>query len=260
MSNVSRQVTVYVKDTPVTFTTTLTYAEAWKRLAEFTMAGGPLANSSFAKDLLANGKKYGLSEKQRNWVVKLVHDAINPVATPQVKADTFAGILTLFTAAKQHLKFPKIWLQVGTQQLRLGVAGNASKYPGAVNVTDGVFNGTWFGRINTDGTFTPSKALTPEVAKILEQLAADPVKTAADFGKLTGRCCFCNKALKDEKSTAVGYGPVCAKKFNLPWGKLTPADLAKVTFTAEKGEETEEYDADDVSPEAMAWRHGKKTA
>jgi hypothetical protein len=44
---------------------------------------------------------------------------------------------------------------------------------------------------------------------------------AAGLGWATHHCCFCNLELTDEgdnRSVAVGYGPVCAKKNGLPWG------------------------------------------
>jgi hypothetical protein len=64
---------------------------------------------------------------------------------------------------------------------------------------------------------------------VLTKLAKDPVGFAGSYGAATGRCCFCNKPLKTEESTAVGYGPVCADRFGLPWGKGAAAPLLEVT-------------------------------
>lgn len=41
---------------------------------------------------------------------------------------------------------------------------------------------------------------------------------AAAFGATTGVCIACAKQLTDGRSTEVGYGPVCAKKYGWPWG------------------------------------------
>ena len=44
---------------------------------------------------------------------------------------------------------------------------------------------------------------------------------AASLGHTTHHCCFCGLELTDDgdnKSIDVGYGPVCARKNNLPWG------------------------------------------
>lgn len=44
---------------------------------------------------------------------------------------------------------------------------------------------------------------------------------AKGFATLAGRCIFCSHAIDTPESTAVGYGPVCAAKNNLPWGDTT---------------------------------------
>lgn len=44
---------------------------------------------------------------------------------------------------------------------------------------------------------------------------------AASFGHEHDRCVFCYLPLSDDgpdRSVHVGYGPVCAKKYHLPWG------------------------------------------
>lgn len=53
---------------------------------------------------------------------------------------------------------------------------------------------------------------------LLTELIEDPVATLDRHGKEKLFCCFCGSPLKREESTSHGYGPVCARKFNLPWG------------------------------------------
>jgi hypothetical protein len=109
--------------------------------------------------------------------------------------------------------------------VRLAIAGPAAKVPGSITVLDankGIDGRDWFGRITVDGAFQPSNKLNGRVdtvAKRLQEFACDPAKVAAEHGRLTGSCCFCNKTLKDERSTAVGYGETCAGHYGLPWGK-----------------------------------------
>jgi hypothetical protein len=78
--------------------------------------------------------------------------------------------------------------------------------------------------VDPEGNFFPIRSVQPdlksELTYLLRQLARHPAETAAKHGQLTGKCCFCNTALTDEKSTAVGYGPTCAKHYHLPWGKV----------------------------------------
>ncbi len=133
-----------------------------------------------------------------------------------------SGVNKLFdTAISSGLKYPKIRLQTPSgQAVALARAGDKSKYKGQVMVTDGERFGQnkYFGRVDQTGTYHPTQISTEEVRTLLGQLGAEPAKTAAGYGKLTGNCCFCLRRLDDTRSVAVGYGPVCAEKFGLPWG------------------------------------------
>jgi len=172
-----------------------------------------------------HGKK-SLSEKQQYWLGKLYEMATTPKPEPTVidlGAD-MQGLLALFSKAKgSKLKSPKIRIEVAGQKLCISLAGNAAKHPGSINVTDGKPFGEnkWFGRILTDGTWMPGKAADelPILEDFLSHLASKPAETAAAYGKASGNCCFCNTEIKTAESMAVGYGPVCANKWGLPWGK-----------------------------------------
>jgi hypothetical protein len=132
-----------------------------------------------------------------------------------------SGIFSLFEHAIAHsLKYPKIRLQTSSgQNVVLSRAGDKSRYTGQIQVTDGRPYGanTYFGRIDTAGIFHVSTA-DATVSVLLTRLADNPADVASEYGRLTGQCCFCGLALKDARSTAVGYGPICADKFGLPWG------------------------------------------
>jgi hypothetical protein len=185
-----------------------------------------------------------LSPKQTEWVGKLLDRANTPVppptaAQPAQRIGDLGGILALFARAQGHLKYPAIVLLhdpvvVSTDKmLRITVAGEQARYPGTLNVTsfEKVYGDkrAFYGRVKLDGSYEPydtvSADLTTQIATALRLLAADPARTAAEHGRLTGRCCFCNIALEDERSTAVGYGPICARHFGLAWGSR-PAEFA----------------------------------
>ena len=89
---------------------------------------------------------------------------------------------------------------------------------------------TWYGRVNRDGTFTRGRSCTDAVVEVLRALATDPAATAAAYGKRTGNCCFCRRDLEDYRSVSVGYGPVCADKWGLPWGAVegNPSEYTEV--------------------------------
>lgn len=191
----------------------------------------PAKDLGFANSLLGQFAKNGaLSSKQWYWVGKLASAAQSSNAlsasVDEIQIGEFTGVVDLFIKAKAHLKHPRIWLQLSDgQPVVLSLAGAQAKKPGYVNMTDGKPYGqnVWFGRVSPQGKWELGKKVDEVVAdqlvEILERLAAAPERIAAAHGKLTGRCCFCNLQLSDERSTEMGYGPVCAKKWSLPWGK-----------------------------------------
>lgn len=48
------------------------------------------------------------------------------------------------------------------------------------------------------------------------ELTAEEAKA---FGDSTHHCVFCYRSLTTKESKAVGYGPVCADNYGLPWGE-----------------------------------------
>lgn len=182
-----------------------------------------VASGEFPNSLISQFKARGtLSEKQWHWVVKLA----NPEPQEQATVGSMAGVIELFNVAREHLKYPKIWLQFGANYpLRLNVAGPGSKYRGSIQMTDGLgyHEGTYYGRISPEGEVTFSRSLDRDeqhdLLKVITRLAAEPAKVASEYGSLTGNCSFCRKPLSDERSTKVGYGKTCASHFGLPWGE-----------------------------------------
>jgi hypothetical protein len=187
-----------------------------------------IRDQSFAQSLLGQLDRRGLSNSQLFWLNKLSEKA---TATPEperekTKVGDLKGIMGLFDKAQEHLKFPAIVLAVradeGYNEYRLSVAGDRARVPGSINVTNtDKPQSTWFGRILQTGEFeaSPRDATPTNLIPGLARFAADPARVASESGRLTGRCCFCNKGLTDERSTEVGYGPICAKHYDLPWGE-----------------------------------------
>ena len=193
----------------------------------------------FAESLLRGFATYGsFTSKQRWWVNKLIARA-SGAEEKGAKMTVPGGELVKFMhrAVSSKLKWPKVRLAAGSQPVVLSVAGERSKHAGAVNVTDGGPYGSnlWFGRINMDGSFTAGHKCTQDVADLLTKLAEKPAETAAAYGHMTGSCCFCGRELTDGRSVSVGYGPVCAGHYQLPWGEK-PEQAA---IQAEREEEPE---------------------
>lgn len=156
-----------------------------------------------------------------------------PPARPVVALPSVAGVVRLLATARENgLQYPKLWLQLPDETpVRITVAGDKSRTPGFLMLTDGGPFGSnrFFGKISPRGQlelYRDGEAVRADLVPLLERLACEPAKVAAEFGHVTGNCCFCARKLADERSTAIGYGQTCAKKFGLPWGhvkfKVTP--------------------------------------
>lgn len=149
-----------------------------------------------------------------------VHAAACPTAAatpaverPAVVVDASAVVQFLLAARARGLQWPKArFLAPGGGELRLSVAGQRAAVPGAVQV---VVDEEWHGRVNPDGVVVGRLAEETPLLETLRRIATDPATVAAEYGRLTGNCSFCSKALKDEGSVEAGYGPVCAKKWGL---------------------------------------------
>jgi hypothetical protein len=198
-------------------------------------------DQKFANDLIVYyEKKHTLTPKQQPWVAKLIAKATTPKPVVQaVNVGGFSGVVALFKTAKQHLKFPKVILSVGGTLVKLSLAGAQSKAPGSINlVGEGQYpNREFFGTVSPAGEFKPSfkmtEAFKAELAAVLTALGANPAKVAKEHGKLLGVCCFCNTPIgtgEDQRSVAVGFGPVCADHYGLKaqWQSGVVDDFAPV--------------------------------
>jgi hypothetical protein len=186
----------------------------------------PERDREFAGSLVKQFNSRGLSSKQAFWVEKLLSRASGqPDATQGTNVGNVKGIVDLLETAAKHLKRPAIVLRAGDFDIRLSIAGPRAKVPGSITVLSADRNGDetrdWYGRITREGEYQPSRKFEAQQTAIGAALAAmanDPAKTAGEYGRLVGRCCFCRLPLSDERSTEVGYGKICAAHFGLPWG------------------------------------------
>ena len=166
---------------------------------------GPLVGTKYGDNL------YAIAERPRA-----------AAALTQVVGD-LSRIIAMFDAASAVLKRPAIVLD----GFRVARAGDAAREPGSLTITSidrthsdrfGNEARDWYGRVSLNGSFQPSRQAPADLGEKLRAFAADPAGVAAAYGHLHGSCCFCNRALTDERSTTVGYGPICAGHFGLAWG------------------------------------------
>ena len=180
----------------------------------------PAKDLDFVSSLVAASIR-GLSEKQWYWVGVLARRLSTPAPVPH-SVGSFAKVYTFVKAAKAHLMYPKVRLRTqGGRDIVVYMSGSRSRVPDTLNVVSEAGD-MWFGRVRESGEWEVGNTATPsaveDIQQVLHSLANDPEGTAAAYGKLTGSCCFCGRKLTDERSTAVGYGPVCADHFSLSWG------------------------------------------
>lgn len=135
-----------------------------------------------------------------------------------VKVDIAKLVIFLNAATERGLKNPKVRaLDHNQSELRLKLAGEKSKYQGAIVVERGA---TWprefLGMLLPNGETTHSIETSLPLVNALAVIAQDPAAAAKRYAVLMGRCCFCDLPLTDDGSVEVGYGPICAKRFGLP--------------------------------------------
>jgi len=223
MTTTTRRLTVTKRNgEAITFETPFTDDEAIAVLRTSTINEPTM---SFAGSLVDKfGSRRGLSHKQNAWMHKLAVDASTPRDSSTDRR--LDRLRELMDRAKKTLEYPKINLTTPDgKRVRLSRAGEQSREPGVVHITDGRPFGenTYYGKLYTDGVFMPTRAATAEVIEFLEAFDADPEAVATAYGRRTGNCCFCSRELTDGRSVAVGYGAVCAGHYDLPWGEVRVA-------------------------------------
>lgn len=204
------------------------------------------SQSDFSKSLIAQYAAKGyLSEKQWWWVRRLAAEAALPPREAVSVGGSFEGVVALFAKASAKLTYPMILLRTPEgQDLMLTLAGPTSKNAGSVYVKTG--DREYLGKVAQDGTYTPALRadVSASIPALLTALAQDPAGTAKAYGKLTGCCCFCGIQFSNDKSIALGYGPTCAKNYDLPY----TAEAVRLAL------------AETPAPDAYAERVAEKTA
>jgi hypothetical protein len=195
---------------------------------------GAAKSSSFANDIAF---KRLFTQKQHDWVNKLISEAQAPKPVT-VKIDA-SRVLAMFALAGASLKQPKINLSVNGNPVRIKVA--TKKADGTLYI-DGGSGDSYYGKIDPSGDIrllreVPAN-LKADIESLILALAANPEKVAAEFGHLTGNCCFCNRDLSDDRSTDVGYGKICADKYGMEWGvgAVKTAEIKSFTVTDNSAE------------------------
>lgn len=185
--------------------------------AEYSWLNANCERNTFASSLMTAVHTYGrLSEKQLAAVTKCVATAEVRKAEFAAKAlaeapNLGAGAVALIESFRkaQFLgsKRPKIRIQ----GITFSLAPDSGKNAGQVYVK--ATGGVYLGKINDGGAFFSSRDCTAEQKVQIQAASADPLAAAIDYGRKTGECACCGKALTDDKSVELGIGPICLKKY-----------------------------------------------
>jgi hypothetical protein len=191
------------------------------------------AEIGFSKNCVSGLAKWGsLTPRMAAYAASIIRRLKNADAPSVIH--NVRTIFDAFEFAKNHLRRPTIYFRhaelgiVKFAYMRQGTC--RTRYPNQIHVSgdclhDEADRRAYFGRIDTEGKFVAGRDLTPAVLKFLNDFADDPVTISAQYGLNTGFCCYCDRELgagKDKRGLSVGYGPVCAKHWGLPFPKKQP--------------------------------------
>jgi len=176
----------------------------------------PLGRKNFAQSLVSGYRQYKrLTHNQMEWVHKLIAEAEKPRENKAhlFEMPGFSVIEDLLYRAKKAVKWPCIRLAYGKIAIELRpkerTRGVSVRYD---RKKIGYFS---YEKFFANPQYEPNY---PGLVFSLQELINDPVGTAARYGKETQCCSFCGIGLTDERSRLVGYGPICADNYGLPWG------------------------------------------
>ena len=125
----------------------------------------------FGADLVASFRKYKkLSEAQMTWVIKLTLQAQGFSDPYWTQVSGFEGLLQFMVDAKAESPRHKLESEGDFGKLVLSLAGNKSKYPNSIGLTNGGKYGedpVWYGYIGADGTLNLRASLPSVVSSAI---------------------------------------------------------------------------------------------
>jgi len=144
-------------------------------------------------------------------------------------------IFDIFEKAKQTLKWPKLKYPHENQMIEFSLAGPNARMPGTINITDGKqYPNKFYGRVIKDNEarklrfqWNEKQQRTEDLTAIIKAIVENPVGMCSLIGQQYAHCCFCGLELTNKNSVLVGYGPICAEKWGLPWDGMAEAKEKK---------------------------------
>lgn len=151
---------------------------------------------------------------------------------PLASSDAGLKLVALFDKASETLKYPSVtyWVDAnevvaGVDRIKMWRSGSHSRL-GVGNIV-----GAW--RKNSEETvhlfvvhrdtgrveYSAFARDSSQLVTLINKLITEFQEQLKFSGKRVGTCCYCAKGLTTAASLHVGYGPICAEKWGLPWGE-----------------------------------------
>ena len=157
--------------------------------------------------------------------------------TPQTNHVLSGELVAALIRASQHLQRPKIRLS-NDLRVELSRSTTSSNSVRTAWVKRRVYRNRfdWVARIDNgnqlvERAYPSGRVPTAAEIQLVQRFDRDLAGTAGSTGRLSGNCCFCGRDLTDQRSTRVGYGPVCARHYNLTWGDTVRTNRRASTST-----------------------------
>jgi len=135
-------------------------------------------------------------------------------------------LIDMFLHAEKHLKHPHIRYPFNNGFIDIRKAKNPKNPDNYLYI---YYRNYYVGKITRDNVIhltTNDQALHDAIKAI----HTNSLEALACFGQKFSYCCFCGTEITNKNSLAVGYGPICAEKYGLPWdGMAEELERTKLT-------------------------------
>lgn len=182
---------------------------------------GDFANSL---SIQAKGDTKNLSAKQTEWVNKLLNDVIKLEEQQPANERNCIFFQTALVKDSMRIRLSYTMADIEGSLTIKRATTNSNKGNLFVTFNANNMDSIYVGKILPNGFFLRASSFNfvEDFNKIMEYLASVTDKDcliteAKKYALKTNNCCFCKRELTDEISVKVGYGPICAEYFGLPW-------------------------------------------
>jgi hypothetical protein len=149
--------------------------------------------------------------------VQIVHDGGRTLKRPGVYPDLAAILSRMIQSASRHRL--RLHMHLLTKNLD-DVVLSWKPRSGTVQVSGG--KGKTYGNLRLEDGAYDELVRVDAILELLEDANTSLLTVIRFYGDHTKKCALGGHPLDDPTSVHTGYGPVCAKHYDLPWGSPPP--------------------------------------